>query len=140
MFLFTRGQQTAHRLGQSLCAARREVRQRLHAWQAAQRLGGFQPALTAYVKGRNRVDLIIPKLNTIGVGRLRWEHVQNTAAHRELPHALDLYTALIARARQLLGQRLERYSLSGGKGHHRALQRIGRQRALHRRLHRQRRE
>ena len=130
MLLFAGRQQAAHGFGQTLGAARREVRQRFHARQAAQRFDLFQTALAAHVERRDRVDLVIPELDAVGVCRLRWEHVQNAAAHRKLPRALNLCAALVARACQLSGQLLKRYGLPGRDRDDCVLQLVGRQRAL----------
>ena len=129
------GQRAAHRPSKPVHAAGREVGQGLHARQAAQRVHLLEAALAAHVKGRDRVHLVVPELDAVGVLGLRWEHVQNTAAYRELARALDLNAALIARAGELPGESFERCLLARGNGHHRALERRGRQRALRRGLH-----
>ena len=129
------GQRTAHGPGKAVHAARRKVRQRFHARQAAQSLNLLKPPLAAYVKGRNRIDFVVPELDAIGVRCLRREHVQNAAAHRELSRALDLDAALIARAGKLLCQSFKRRLLTCSDGHDRAFERRGRQGALQRGLH-----
>ena len=130
------GQRAAHRLGKPLHAAGREVRQGLHARQAAQRVHLLEAALAAHVKGRDRVYLVVPELDAVGVLGLRREHVQNAAAHGKLSHALDLDAALIAGAGELLCQLIQRRLLACGNGHDRALERRRRQCALRRGLHR----
>ena len=134
------GQRAAHRLGKPVHAAGREVGQGLHARQAAQRVHLLEAALAAHIEGRDRVHLVVPELDAVGVLGLRREHVQNAAAHGELSRALDLDAALIARAGELPCESVERRLLSRGDGHHRALERRVRQRALRRGLHRRHRK
>ena len=66
---------------------------------------------------------------------LRRENVQNAAAHGELTRALDLCTALVARAGERLGQLIQRRSFSDGKADDGVRERLGRHGALGRRLY-----
>ena len=67
--------------------------------------------------------------------RLRRKHIKNTAANGKLTGAFDLYTALVACARERLCQLIQRRGFTGGQRHDCRLERLRRHGALGCRLH-----
>ena len=67
--------------------------------------------------------------------RLRRKHIKNTAANGKLTGAFDLYTALVACARERLCQLIQRRGFTGGQRHDYRLECLRRHGALGCRLH-----
>ena len=67
--------------------------------------------------------------------RLRRKHIKNTAANGKLTGAFDLYTALVACARERLRQFVQRRSFTDREGDNRLHEQFGRHGALGCRLH-----
>ena len=88
-------------------AAGGQPRQHLRRRQQQRRGDVFRPPLGAGVKGPQRVDLIVKELAPYRFFHQRREHVQDAAPEGELPHALHLVAAGVARLKQLGGQFLQ---------------------------------
>ena len=67
--------------------------------------------------------------------RLRRKHIKNTAANGKLTGAFDLYTALVACARERLCQLIQRRGFTDREGDNRLHEQFGRHGALCCRLH-----
>ena len=121
---------------QTLRAVRMQIRDALRHRQEHRLVQVFRPALGDGVKIPHCVQLVAEKLRAHRLVASGREHVEDAAAQRELPDALDEGRAAVARADKALGQRVQIVLRAGLERDQTAEKRLARDGAQAQRLHR----